>query len=85
MFSALGAGLAAQLAKYAIEPHIQLDTFVGIFSQLLASGAVGAGAYLAFSHFLKLEEFSSVKKFLTGRVFRFRQTIPEDPTQASGI
>ena len=35
----LAAGLAAQLAKYLIEPHIDLDTFLGAFAQLSASGA----------------------------------------------
>jgi len=83
--AALSAGLTAQLVKYLIGPYTNLDTFVGVFTQLLTSGGAGILVYLLFSQFLRLEEFESVKRLLTGKIFRFRQTLPEDPTEASGI
>lgn len=83
--AALSAGLTAQLVKYLIGPYIDLDTFIGVFTQLLASGAAGVIVYFLFSQFLRLEEFEAVKRLLSGKFLRWRQTIPEDPTEASGI
>ncbi len=83
--AAIFAGLATQIFKYLIEPCINMDTFAGIFAQLLASGAAGILLYLFLSRLLRLEEFDLVKKLLTGKFLRWRQTIPEDPTEASGI
>lgn len=85
LFSALVAGLAAQLAKYAVEPRVDIDTFLGILFQLVASGAAGIAAYLFLSKFLHLEEFEAVKNLLSGKFLRARQSIPDDPTQASGM
>ncbi|MDI6778163.1 MAG: murein biosynthesis integral membrane protein MurJ [Patescibacteria group bacterium] len=85
IFSALAAGLAAQLSKYIIEPYIDLDTFLGVFTQLLTSGGAGIAVYLFFSRLLRLEEFDAVKKLFTGKYLRLRQSIPDDPTQASGL
>jgi putative peptidoglycan lipid II flippase len=83
--SALAAGLVAQLAKYLIEPYINLDTFVGVFSQMVFAGGVGAGVYLALAYFFDLEEFHYLKKLFSSRIFRLRPPLPEDPTEASGI
>jgi putative peptidoglycan lipid II flippase len=85
LFSALAAGAAAQISKYIVEPRVNLDTFVGVFSQLAAGAAAGIAIYLISSKLLRLEEFESVKKLLTGKFLRLRQTIPDDPTQVSGI
>ncbi|HLM84469.1 MAG TPA: lipid II flippase MurJ, partial [Candidatus Bathyarchaeia archaeon] len=84
--SALAAGVVAQLAKYLIEPYINLDTFVGVFEQMIFAGALGTAAYLLLSHFFDLEEFHYIKKLFSTRIFRLRRpSIPEDPTEASGI
>jgi len=83
--AALSAGLTAQFVKYLIGPYTNLDTFVGVFTQLLASGAAGIFVYFLFSQFLRLEEFESVKKLFSGKFLRAEQPIPEDPTEASGI
>jgi len=83
--SALAAGLVAQLAKYLIEPYINLDTFVGVFSQMIFAGGVGAGVYLTLAYFFDLEEFHYLKKLFSSRIFRLRPPLPEDPTEASGI
>lgn len=84
-FSALAAGLAAQIVKFLAEPYVNLETFAGVFSQLVAAGATGTIVFLIFSKILRLEEFEAVKKLLSGKFLRLRQSIPDDPTQASGI
>ena len=83
--SALAAGLVAQLAKYLINPYINLDTFLGVFWQMLFAGTFGTAAYLVLAHFFDLEEFHYIKKLFSSRIFRLRPPLPEDPTEASGI
>jgi hypothetical protein len=73
------------MTKYLIQPYINLDTFVGVFSQLAFCGLSGISIYLIFARLFRLEEFYSIKSFFSSKLFRFRQTIPEDPTEASGI
>jgi len=83
--AALSAGLIAQLAKYLVEPYVNLNTFFGVLVQLAASGGAGVVLYFLLSQFLRLEEFASVKRLFSRKFLRLRQTIPEDPTEASGI
>jgi putative peptidoglycan lipid II flippase len=83
--SALAAGLVAQLAKYLISSFVNLDTFVGVFSQMAFAGFFGIAVYFFLSYLFKLEEFHYLKKLFSSRFFRFRQSLPEDPTEASGI
>jgi putative peptidoglycan lipid II flippase len=83
--SALAAGLIAQVAKYLVSPHVNLDTFLGVFWQMLFAGTLGLAAYFIFTRLFNLEEFHYLKKIFSGRVFRLRAALPEDPTEASGI
>jgi putative peptidoglycan lipid II flippase len=83
--SALIAGFSAQMAKYVIQPYINLDTFIGVFSQMVFCGSIGLSIYLVLSWLFKLEEFHLIKNFFSSKLFRFQETIPEDPTEASGI
>lgn len=84
--AAVAAGLFAQIGKYIIEPYINLDTFLGVFSQMSFSGALGIAVYFSLVHFFNLEEFHYIKKLFSSRIFRLRRpSIPEDPTEASGI
>lgn len=85
LFAAMLGGLAAQLAKYALDPLINLNTFIAVFVELAICGSLGIATFLFVSWILKMEEFENVKKLLSGKFLRLRQTIPEDPTQASGI
>lgn len=84
-FSALAAGLIAQFAKYIISPHINLDTFLGVFWQMLFAGTLGLAAYFALTHIFGLEEFAYLKNFFSAKILRIKQSLPEDPTEASGI
>lgn len=83
--SALAAGLVAQLAKYLINPYIDLDTFLGVFLQMTAAGTLGIATYFAITYFFNLEEFHYLKNFFSVKILRLRQPLPEDPTEASGI
>ena len=83
--SALAAGLVAQFVKYLVSPYVNLDTFIGVFSQMTLAGTLGIATYFVLTYFFDLEELHYLKKLFSSRVFRFRQPIPEDPTEASGI
>jgi len=81
----LAAGGTAQIAKFIIDPYVNLETFFGIFSQLAFCGVAGITVFYALSFIFRLEEFDAVKKIFSGKFLRLRHTIPDDPTQASGI
>lgn len=83
--AALIAGLAAQLAKYFASFYLNLDTFIGVALQFLSASLIGVAAYLALAYIFRLEELRYLKTFLSVKLFRFRQTLAEDPTEASGI
>jgi len=83
--AALAAGLVAQLAKYFTSIYLNLDTFVGVFSQLLAAAIAGITIYLAIAYVFGLEELFYLKTFLFSKFRRAAVSLPEDPTEASGI
>jgi len=84
--ASVAAGLGAQLAKYLVEPFVNLDTFVGIFIQLSAASLVGLLIFIAVSYVLKLEEFFAFKNSFTSKLFKSKQAaIQEDTNQVSGI
>jgi len=83
--AAIAAGAVAQLAKYFVSFSLNLDTFRGIFLQLIVASATGLAAYFAASHHLKLPELQSVKRLISTSFLRSKQSLPEDPTEASGI
>lgn len=83
--AALAAGLAAQLTKYFASFYLNLDIFIGVAAQLLAASIIGIAVYLTLAHIFRLEELRYLKTFLSAKFLRSRQSIPEDPTEASGI
>ncbi len=83
--SALLSGLVAQLAKIGIGRYIVLDTFTNVFFQMAVSAILGIATYLALTYFFQLEELRYLKTFLSAKILRSHQTLPEDPTEASGI
>ncbi|MDD3486781.1 MAG: murein biosynthesis integral membrane protein MurJ [Candidatus Moranbacteria bacterium] len=84
-FSAIVAGLIAQIVKYLVNPLLDLDTFIGVFAQMASAGLSGAGAYCLLVWYFNLEEFRYLKRFFNIRIFRLRAPLEEDPTEASGI
>ncbi|MEK7598604.1 MAG: murein biosynthesis integral membrane protein MurJ [Patescibacteria group bacterium] len=79
------AGLSIQLAKYLAAPMVNLDTFIGIFIQLIASSLAGLSVFVGMCYALKLEEFFKFKNALTRKLFKGKQTIVEDTADVSGI
>jgi putative peptidoglycan lipid II flippase len=81
----LAAGSVVQITKSWLGSHLNLYTFWGVFWQLAGSGLAGIAVFFLLAQIFCLEELEAVKKLFSGKFFRWRQSIPDDPTQASGI
>ena len=80
------AGLAVQLSKYMLAGMVDLERFIGVFSQLAVSVLAGGAIFLAICHFMELEEYVCLKKSLNRRLFGKKQLIlEEDAGEISGI
>jgi putative peptidoglycan lipid II flippase len=66
--SAIAAG-AIQVAKIITDKVVDIDVFLGIFTQLAISGIIGAFIYLAACHYLKVEEFLNIRKSIMIKFF----------------
>ncbi len=84
-FAAVAAGIAAQVTKYLVGAYANLETFQGVFLQLCAAAAVGIGIYFALVQYFRLKELDYLKNFLSAKFRRQQVSLPEDPTEASGI
>jgi len=83
--SLIMAGLV-QLTKYLIALTLDIDTFIGIFSQGLVAGLVGIVVFIAVSYLLKSDEikfFETVFKRRVLGIFRTEYKIKEgiDPEE----
>lgn len=76
VLASLLAGAVAQISKsvFALTTD-ELDTFVEVFLQLISGFAIGGGAYILFSYWLKVEELERVRRFFLSRVFRQPETV----------
>ncbi|MDR3559584.1 MAG: murein biosynthesis integral membrane protein MurJ [Candidatus Pacebacteria bacterium] len=79
------AGIGIQITKYAVNEVVNIDTFLGIFSQLAVSSGVGIAIFLLACQVFQIEEFMSFKNSLTKRLFRSRKNIIEDLGDVSGM
>lgn len=84
-FASILAGIGIQITKYIIASAISIDTFIGIFIQLAASGLVGVVIFSLVSYLFKLEEFMEFQRAFTKRIFKSRKSITEDTSEVSGI
>jgi len=84
-FSSVMAGVSIQLAKYLVAPMTNLETFIGIFTQLAVSSLIGLLIFVGMCYALKLEEFFKFKQALTRKLFKEKQAIIEDTSDVSGI
>ncbi len=75
VLASLLAGIVAQLSKsiFALTAN-ELDTFVEVFLQLLIGFAIGGGAFVIFSYWLKIEELERVRRFVLCRVLKQPET-----------
>lgn len=78
-------GIAIQISKYGLDRFLNIDTFIGIFLQLVISGIAGALVFLGLCHFLKIEEFHYYKKSLFRHLFRAREKISEGINEVGGV
>ena len=83
--ASLLAAIAIQICKDLTDIWLNIDTFLGIFTQLSVSLTCGLAIFILICYLLKLEEFFNFKKSLTKRIFKNRQVIAEDTKDVSGI
>ena len=82
-FASFAAGLGIQGAKYAVASAVDLDTFLGVFTQLTVPLILGFAIFIGISHLLKLEEFILFKNSLTRKMFKGNKVILESTDEVS--
>lgn len=86
-WASFAAGIGIQIVKIFVASTLDLDTFIGVFTQLAVSSLVGIIVFVATCYALKLDEFMTFKNSLTRKLFRNKQTavIAESTDEVSGI
>ena len=79
------SGISIQIFKYMIGRIVDMDTFVGVFTQLSVSALAGVIIFSLICYLIKLEEFINFKNSLSKRLFRGKKDIMEDTGEVSGI
>lgn len=79
------SGLIIQISKNIISTNFNIDTFFGIFSQLLISASVGIFAFLLMSHILKVEEYFHFKNSISKKIFKNKEPIQEITEEMDGM
>jgi putative peptidoglycan lipid II flippase len=79
------AGIGVQITKYAVNEVANIDTFLGIFTQLAVSSGVGVAIFILACQIFQIEEFMSFKNSITKRLFKNKRTIIEDLSDVSGM
>ena len=86
VLATLFSGAVIQGTKYLVVRFVNMDTFLGVFSQLVASALFGALVYFIISHLVKLEEYHTFKKSITRRIFKKEKIVlAEDTGRVSGM
>jgi putative peptidoglycan lipid II flippase len=85
LFASVLAGVGAQIVKYLINAHVNIDTFLGIFTQLAAASIVGVAIFIATCQIIRLEEYMNFKKSITRKILGGKKEILEDFSDVSGI
>lgn len=79
------SGIGVQVSKYFVAGFVNMETFLGVFAQLAISGGIGILIFLAFCHFLRVDEYLRFKKSLTKRIFKVKGAITENTGEVSGV
>jgi putative peptidoglycan lipid II flippase len=79
------SAITIQIFKDLIGHWVDINTFLGIFTQLSVSLTCGLAIFIFICYLLKLEEFFNFKESLTKKIFKDRQVIAEDTKDVSGI
>lgn len=83
--AAIFSGISVQISKYFVAGFVNMDTFLGVFAQLIISGSIGVMIFLVLCHFLRLEEYLEFKKSLTKKIFKNKKVITENTGEVSGV
>jgi putative peptidoglycan lipid II flippase len=83
--SAFVAGVGIQLSKYFVAQMVNMETFLGVFIQLLSAVIVGAVLFIAMCYVTRLEEFFELKGSIERRIYKQKRPIADDATEVSGI
>ncbi|MFA6048231.1 MAG: murein biosynthesis integral membrane protein MurJ [Parcubacteria group bacterium] len=78
-------GVAIQATKYLVSSLINIDSFIGISTQLVLASAAGVIIFIGVCYIIKVEEFLRFKESLTRRIFKTDKEIVEDISEASGL
>jgi len=79
------AGMITQILKYAIDLVANIDTFLGIFAQLIISGGAGIAVFLLMSWVFKIEELFHFKNSISRKLFGARESINEITEETDGM
>jgi putative peptidoglycan lipid II flippase len=85
LLSATIAGFTIQILKYLISRTTGIDTFFGIFAQLIISGGIGIITFLFMSYIFKVEEFFHFKNSISRKLFGAREPINEITEETDGM
>jgi len=85
IIASIFAGAVIQLVKYAMDCFVNIDTFLGIFSQLVVSGTIGGLVFIVICALINVEEFYHFKHSLTKRLFHTREQVTERTNEVGGI
>jgi len=78
-------GFFIQIAKLGMDHLVDIDTFVGIFSQLVVSSAAGLLAFTALCYFFNIEEFHYFKHSLKKKLLRVKEPVEEGINEVEGV
>ena len=78
-------GFFIQIAKLGMSHLVNIDTFFGIFSQLIVSCAAGLLVFVGLCYFFGIEEFHYFKHSLKKRLLRIKEPIEEGMGEVEGI
>ena len=66
---------AAQTMKFILEPHVDMQTFLGVLGQGLGAGAVGLVVFAAVASVLGLREMNVIRDVIKYKLFRIKRPI----------
>jgi putative peptidoglycan lipid II flippase len=81
--AAMAMGLVVQGSKYIIEPFLNMQTFLGIFSQGLFAGGLGLVVYCLICLILRSPEMLNFKASVQRRLFK-KYYKPEEGIDSAG-
>lgn len=78
------ASIVLQAMKYGVAAVINIDTFIGIFVQLMVAGGAGAAFYMLVCWVLRSDEIRAVYKYLP-RKFKTKLLAGQETSRFNGI